>query len=88
VGILEVNVKLLSSRVSSVAEPNVPINPNYRNHELEANQKYYRLIPMENDDMFVALETATALTASALAASIPEKPDKVCFLPVLAIEMF
>jgi hypothetical protein len=80
VGILETNVKQLSSRISSVAEPNVPIDPNYRNYELEANQKKYdRLIPMENDDMFGALEAA--LTDSALAASLIEKPDKVCFYP-------
>jgi hypothetical protein len=84
---LEANVKRLNGRVSLVVEPNVPIDPNYRNYELEAYQtKYKQLIPMGNDEMFVDLEQA--LTASACAAGITETPDKVCFLPVLAIEMF
>jgi hypothetical protein len=76
---LETKVHLLDGRVSLVTQPNLPIDPNYRNHVLEDHQsKFERLLPMESDEMIFAFEKS--LEISAFESIDKGAPDRVGFL--------
>ena len=71
-------VRRLDRSAPSAVSPNLPIDPNYRNHVLEDNQAIVkRLLPMESDEMIFELEQC--LEDSAIEANDKGTPDRVCF---------
>jgi hypothetical protein len=83
---LEEHVKRSEVRSALAAQPNMPVDPDYVNHVLAANQKKIEeYLPMKSDAMVFAFDRL--LCASAESANDAGAPDRVCFLPVLVIDI-